>query len=139
MAEGFRHEQVNPAYTSQLCPKCDFVDSKNRNGDKFTCLHCKYEDVADRVAALNIERRWYDPEIGLYTHYSEVKAILQDRFYRRLEAEKSATVPGKTLETVHEVHPPSCCEHAKTCCNREKETPSRTGRSLRERNTVNTF
>ncbi len=35
LAEGFRHEQVNPAYGSQSCPCCEFVDSKNRVGDSF--------------------------------------------------------------------------------------------------------
>jgi transposase len=53
LAEGFRHEQVNPAYGSQTCPLCGFVDSKNRRGDVFKCLYCRHEDVADRVAAEN--------------------------------------------------------------------------------------
>jgi Putative transposase DNA-binding domain. len=39
-AEGFRHEQVNPAYGSQTCIRCGFVDAGNRNGDRFKCLHC---------------------------------------------------------------------------------------------------
>ena len=33
---------VNPAYTSQSCPSCYYVDRKNRNSrhDDFRCLHC---------------------------------------------------------------------------------------------------
>ena len=85
LAEGFRHEQVNPAYGSQSCPLCEFVDQGNRMGDRFQCLHCRHEDTADRIAALNYARRMNDPEIGLYTPYSQVKIILQDRFHRRLE------------------------------------------------------
>ncbi len=34
---------VNPAYSSQLCPDCGFVDSKNRTGDRFCCLYCRYQ------------------------------------------------------------------------------------------------
>ncbi len=36
-AVGCRREQVNPAYTSQMCPNCGFVNGKNRNGDRFKC------------------------------------------------------------------------------------------------------
>ena len=32
LAEGFRHEQVNPAYGSQIVLTCEFVDRGNRNG-----------------------------------------------------------------------------------------------------------
>ena len=85
LAEGFRHEQVNPAYGSQTCVCCGFVDCKNRSGDKFKCLSCGHEDEADRVAAMNYARRFGDQEIGLYMPYSQVKTILLDRFHRRLE------------------------------------------------------
>jgi len=111
LAEGFRHEQVNPAYGSQSCPICEFVDQKNRIADRFCCLHCGHEDQSDRIAALNYARRLDDPEITRYTPYSEVKTILLGRFHRRLEAEKFATVPGRTLETVLEVNPPSLSRH----------------------------
>ena len=85
LAEGFRHEQVNPAYGSQSCPYCEFVDQRNRIKDRFQCLYCGHEDIADRIAAMNYARRVGDPEIGLYTPYSQVKVILQGRFHRRLE------------------------------------------------------
>jgi putative transposase len=111
LAEGFRHEQVNPAYGSQSCPHCEFVDQRNRKGDRFQCLHCGHEDISDRIAALNYARRFGDQEIGRYTPYREVKTILMDRFHRRLEAEETATVPGRTLETVVEMCPPSLSRH----------------------------
>jgi putative transposase len=107
LAEGFRHEQVNPAYGSQSCPRCEFVDSGNRVGDSFQCLHCGHEDIADRIAALNYARRYGDLKIGQYTRYCEVKTILLERFHRRLETGQPATVPGRTLETVVEMNPPS--------------------------------
>ena len=106
LAEGFRHEQVNPAYGSQSCPACLFVDSKNRTHDNFTCQYCRYEDHADRVAALNYFNRYGDLEIGRYTPYRQVKTILLERFHRRLELGLSKTVTGRTLDTVAGVHPP---------------------------------
>lgn len=106
LAEGFRHEQVNPAYGSQTCPHCDFVDHRNRKEDCFQCLHCGHEDASDRVAAQNYARRFGDQEIGRHTPYRHVKTILLDRFHRRLETEQSVTVPGRTLETVIGVSPP---------------------------------
>lgn len=106
LVEGFHHQPVNPAFGSQTCPLCDFVDSKNRLGDKFKCLHCRYEDASDKVAATNYAKRYDDQKITLYTPYREVKTILLDRFHRRLETEQSVTVPGRTLDIVEEMHPP---------------------------------
>ena len=137
LAESFRHEQVNPTYGSQTCPCCDFVDHRNRKKDRFTCVHCGHEDIADRVAAENYARRLGDREIELYTPYSEVKTILVGRFHRRLEMGQPMTVQGRTLETVNLVHPPPCRDNDKVIAGRAKS--SKTGRSIRERNTVNTF
>ena len=131
LAEGFRHEQVNPAYGSQSCPNCVFVDSKNRNNDRFQCLHCGYEDASDRVAALNYVHRYGDPEIGLYTPYNQVKTILMARFHRRLETgnmqgtncfldASPVTIPGRTLDTAIEVHPPPLSRHCNVTVGREK-------------------
>jgi len=105
LVEGFHHEQVNAAYSSQACPACDFTDSKNRQGDRFVCLSCGYEDHADRVAANNVERRLTDQQITRYTPYREVKAILLARHHRRLEAKgvsaaAEASVVTQTLATV---------------------------------------
>ncbi len=130
LAEGFRHEQVNPAYGSQSCPFCEFVDHRNRKNDRFQCLHCGHEDISDRIAALNYARRFGDPEIGRYTPYRQVKTILLDRFHRRLETGQPVTVPGRTLETVMEMRPPS---PSRPRHSRKREI-SRTGRSIRERN-----
>ena len=107
LVKGFHHEQVNPAYGSQTCPLCDFVDKGNRKGDVFRCLHCKHEDVSDRVAAENYGRRYGDLEIRLGMLPSQVKPILLTRFHRRLEEEQSSTVPGRSAETVLERRPPS--------------------------------
>lgn len=44
-------------YTSQRCPKCGYIDARNRNKDKheFCCKACSYRTNDDRVAAMNIQ------------------------------------------------------------------------------------
>lgn len=44
-------------YTSQRCPKCGLIDSKNRNKTKheFCCQACSYRTNDDRVGAMNIQ------------------------------------------------------------------------------------
>jgi IS605 OrfB family transposase len=103
---GSRLIAVNPAYSSQLCPICGFVDKENRTGDRFLCLHCKHSGAADQVAALNLLARASDSEIQCWMSPSQVKTILQERFKRRLEASEAAkaagvvTVAGKTSDVV---------------------------------------
>ncbi len=46
--------EVNPAYTSQSCNACGFVDPENRNDRKFECMACGHADHADLNAARNI-------------------------------------------------------------------------------------
>jgi hypothetical protein len=94
-----------PAYGSQTCPMCGYVDKNNRSKDKFLCLHCKHEDHADRVAALNYFRRYRDQTIDRYMPYRQVKEILLEEFHRRLEAGNTVTVPGRTPDTVQGVFP----------------------------------
>jgi transposase len=68
---------VNAAYTSQ-------IDSRHglplgeRHGDRFYCFDGVVLD-ADCNAARNILARLTDPDIGLYTPYKQVKAILLER------------------------------------------------------------
>jgi len=53
---GVLFTKVNPAYTSQSCSKCGYVDSKNRSGELFTCQHCGVKMDADLNASINISR-----------------------------------------------------------------------------------
>ena len=99
LAKGFGHSQVNPAYSSQTCLECNFVDRKNRKGDKFECLKCGYVGHADWVAAMNLLRRYYDHEITRFTPYREIKRILLQRFHRHLETKQLGTVSGRTPDT----------------------------------------
>lgn len=54
--KGIKVEYVNPKYTSQTCPKCDNIDSKNRKKGtvEFKCVNCEYQNNADFVGAWNI-------------------------------------------------------------------------------------
>lgn len=38
---------VNPAYSSQTCPRCGHVSRKNRRGNRFLCEQCWYQNNAD--------------------------------------------------------------------------------------------
>ena len=54
---GVQFTKVNPAYTSQSCPKCGFTARSNRNLEKFLCGECGYENHSDTVGAINILNR----------------------------------------------------------------------------------
>jgi putative transposase len=47
--------EVNPAYTSQMCSKCEYVNKDNRlTQSEFKCSACGFELNADHNAAINI-------------------------------------------------------------------------------------
>lgn len=48
--------KVNPAYTSQRCPKCGTICKENRDKTNhiYHCNNCHYQSNDDRVAAMNI-------------------------------------------------------------------------------------
>lgn len=56
-AKGIRVVMVDPAYTSQRCNRCGYVDKGNRDRARFDCLNCGHSDDADHNAALNIRDR----------------------------------------------------------------------------------
>lgn len=51
-------EKVNPAYTSQTCPKCGHTEKGNRNKKihLFCCKNCGYKSNDDRIGAMNLHR-----------------------------------------------------------------------------------
>lgn len=104
-AAGCRREQVNPAYTSQTCPECGYLDKANRKGDVFQCQKCGHRGHADQIAAQNQKSRYYDRRITLYTPKETVREILLNDYNARLEHPNASkekirkmTVPGQTLE-----------------------------------------
>lgn len=56
-AKGIQVVMVDPAYTSQRCNACGYVDKRNRDRARFDCLRCGQGDDADHNAALNIRDR----------------------------------------------------------------------------------
>jgi len=49
---------IDPAYTSQTCPLCNFVSRSNRKSQsEFICNQCGYVGLADYIAACNIAAR----------------------------------------------------------------------------------
>ena len=52
--KGIPFKLVPPRNTSITCPKCGFIDSGNRKGERFNCGKCGYQADADISAAMNI-------------------------------------------------------------------------------------
>ncbi|MGI5223638.1 RNA-guided endonuclease InsQ/TnpB family protein [Actinoallomurus sp. CA-142502] len=50
--------EVDPAYTSQRCPRCGHTDKANRPArDRFQCRRCGLAGPADHVAGVNVRDR----------------------------------------------------------------------------------
>lgn len=78
---GIQTIDVNPAYTSQFCPRCGahFSERKGAHHETAVCPNCG-EMNANTVAAVNILQRAGDKEITKYMPYKNVKLILEDRY-----------------------------------------------------------
>ena len=74
--KGIKETIVNPAYTSQVCSKCDCLGS--RNGKVFKCSNCSVSIDADFNASINIKKRKYINEINIYTPYKQVKKYYEN-------------------------------------------------------------
>lgn len=81
---GIEIQKINPAYTSQECHKCHYVDKRNRKSQKdFKCRFCGNECNADINAARNHFAR---SSVGdLANIYASKNTILQALVYRFLE------------------------------------------------------
>ncbi len=55
--------EVEPDFTSQVCPVCSNLNGENRHSKGFCCTNCGYQDDADHVGAVNIRNRANDKEI----------------------------------------------------------------------------
>ena len=55
--------EVEPDFTSQVCPVCSNLNAENRHSKGFCCTSCGYHDDADHVGAVNIRNRAGDKEI----------------------------------------------------------------------------
>jgi hypothetical protein len=61
---GIEIEYVTPAYSSQTCSACDYVDKKNRTGERFKCRWCGRTLHADVNASRNLRARRSRPAVG---------------------------------------------------------------------------
>lgn len=74
---GIKVSLVNPAFTSQQCPKCNHISRDNRKTQEtFCCVNCGHTDNADHNASVNIMNRLDDKTIKLDTPFWRVKEIL---------------------------------------------------------------
>ena len=73
-------EKVNPAYTSQECPSCGYVNRGNRSGTRFVCRSCGRKAHADWVGSSGVLRRSQDERIGTDDRPSSVKRVLRERY-----------------------------------------------------------
>ena len=77
---GITITKVNPAYTSQECNKCHYVDKANRKGEIFLCRNCGHQDHSDLNAAKNILYRRSVGRVWLWQTKQTVKSLLDAAF-----------------------------------------------------------
>lgn len=61
---GIEVVEVNPAYSSQECSSCGYIDKRNRSGEKFACRWCGHTLHADVNAPRNLRSRRSRPAVG---------------------------------------------------------------------------
>ena len=77
---GITITKVNPAYTSQECNHCHYVDKANRKGEAFLCRNCGHRDHSDLNAAKNILYRRSVGRVWLWQTKQTVKSMLDAAF-----------------------------------------------------------
>lgn len=77
-------EEVNPAYTSQTCSSCDYVDKKNRRSQSvFICACCGLKLHADINAARCIDARSSSSIANIYKSKAFILDKLVTKFIER--------------------------------------------------------
>jgi putative transposase len=83
--------KVNPAYSSQECSSCGYVDRQNRKDtQEFECKACGRKVNAQVNSAKNLLNRRSIEEIKLHTSKKQVLKILVRRYLERLKGCNSA-------------------------------------------------
>lgn len=94
--QGVTTTEVQPAYTSQMCARCGYVDKRNRQTQsKFKCHCCGHTCNADVNAAFNILQR-RSLKISL-SNRSDKRKTLKERL---LDAHSKMCPSGKHLSMV---------------------------------------
>ena len=74
--KGIKETIVNPAYTSQVCCRCNRLG--DRKGKEFKCSNCNLNIDADFNASINTKKRKFISEINIDTPYKEVKKYYEN-------------------------------------------------------------
>jgi IS605 OrfB family transposase len=91
--EGIPSEEIDPAYTSQMCSftGCEHTARSNRRKKRFKCKACGRQDHADRNAAVNIAKK------GLDSLNRNVPALKMLPNIRKLRRQASGCVNQPTV------------------------------------------
>ena len=92
---GIEIEYVNPAYSSQTCSACDYVDRKNRAGERFTCGWCGRTLHADVNASRNLRARRSRPAVGSVKQSKAAVLRAQVLAFQRLSMERWGNPKGR--------------------------------------------
>jgi len=77
---------INPAYTSQECSRCGYIDKGNRkNREEFICKLCALKLHADVNGARSCLKRSSIKEVSIYKSKKSVLCILTGRFLRDMK------------------------------------------------------
>ena len=76
--KGIKETIVNPAYTSQVCCKCNHLGS--RKGKEFKCSNCNLSIDADFNASINIKKRKFISEINI-DHIKKLRNIMKTHLF----------------------------------------------------------
>jgi IS605 OrfB family transposase len=102
IAEGIEVAYVDPAYTSQACPKCHNINKKNRKDEDFLCTCCGHKADADNNAGENISKRYDDTEISeiakKYSHNNTIKHKEIKKIFARRHREYLENIKNNTLK-----------------------------------------
>lgn len=83
---GIPIEHVNPAYTSQRCPRCETINRRNRKTQAlFRCINCGFQHNADYIASVNLrelaQQIWApvnEPMVGLNAIPDSLRGLHND-------------------------------------------------------------
>ena len=93
---GIKVAEVNPAYTSQECDHCGFVDRGNRRSQsEFRCLHCGHRAHADVKGAKVVAARRSRGLDVRFVVRQQVLAELRKRFSERFPPGTSLASSGQ--------------------------------------------
>uniref|UniRef100_UPI0030F7124E RNA-guided endonuclease InsQ/TnpB family protein n=1 Tax=Hydrogenobacter thermophilus TaxID=940 RepID=UPI0030F7124E len=95
--------EVNPAYSSQTCSSCGYVDKENRKTqEKFECRLCGYKANADVNGAKNLVSRAYRVSSSRLHSIDKALAKQIEEFIKNLFSERYKCLRSKALGLLSE-------------------------------------